>query len=89
MKKITIFFVIVLLKIFSTLSAINTEYELLRTHLKSRLVKETQKDVGNDLGVVQSTVSTFINGSKSPRILREFKEKYPGEWHKIRQAVTL
>lgn len=88
MKKMTIFFVVVLLKVFSTLAATDAEYELLRTHLKSRLVNETQENVGHDLGVVQSTVSTFINGSKSPKILRGFKGKYPDEWHKICQPIV-
>jgi hypothetical protein len=52
------------------------EYKSLREFLiKSR---KTQQVIAADLRVVQSTVSYFLNGKDSPKILQSFKKKYPG-----------
>ncbi len=77
MKKITAFFIF--LSIFNILDATDTEYDQLRTYLKTRFKTETYIRIGADFAVDPRTVSNFVSGktSKSPALLNKAKTTYP------------
>ncbi|MEI7493996.1 MAG: hypothetical protein WCJ92_05310 [Alphaproteobacteria bacterium] len=79
MKKITGFFIFGFLSIFNILDATDTEYDQLRTYLKTRFKTETYIRIGADFAVDPRTVSNFVSGktSKSPALLNKAKTTYP------------
>lgn len=70
--------------------ALADEHQLIRDKLYSWVKSGTkQKDIATELGVDPSTISRFLDGTiqRSPKILRNFKARYPQEYQAISTPV--